>query len=288
MRRYYQILGVSPNATPEEIKAAWLFSIKAFHPDKFSTSSPQQKRTADERTKAINEAYGVLSNPHKRLAYDKEFAHKGRDAAAPPKNTNEPPPPPPPPPPPAPASTPAPASGMMRGDSTRGLNTGGLVIVGVLLVGVTTALILTNFHKAAPQTVLSPAPTVTPSTTTKKAVEVDTFLDEPKTLPESEKVERDPNAFLQERSDFAATSPSPTPRVTYRVSGLPKRTPFLNIRVGPGANYAVIAIFTPAGRGIILGPGRVRNGETMWQEIFSGSYHGWVNAEYLMAETPKP
>jgi S1-C subfamily serine protease len=90
----------------------------------------------------------------------------------------------------------------------------------------------------------------------------------------------------QESRPPPSDAPSATPPITYRVVGLPDRTPFLNIRAGPGANFAVIAVFTPKGRGITLGPGRVTNGTTVWQEVFSGSFHGWVNAEYLEPETP--
>jgi DnaJ-like protein len=92
VRRYYQILGVSPDATPEEIRAAWLFSIKAFHPDKFSRSSPEQQRTAHERTKAINEAYGVLSDPIKRSRYDREYTDQPRGPEARPPRSAAPPP----------------------------------------------------------------------------------------------------------------------------------------------------------------------------------------------------
>lgn len=70
MRRYYEILGVPSGATPAEIREAWLFSVKAFHPDKFSSSSEHQKQTASERTQAINEAYNVLSDPVRRHEYD--------------------------------------------------------------------------------------------------------------------------------------------------------------------------------------------------------------------------
>ena len=87
MRRYYQILGVPPYANPAEIKEAWLFSLKAFHPDKFSGSSKQQQAVANERTKAINEAYAVLSDPIKRAAYDYEFLGTART-----KSSSEPPP----------------------------------------------------------------------------------------------------------------------------------------------------------------------------------------------------
>lgn len=82
-----------------------------------------------------------------------------------------------------------------------------------------------------------------------------------------------------------ASSPAPTAHVTYRVEGLPKKTPFLNIRVGPGVNFGVVGTLKPEDRGIILGPGRKQNGTTVWQEVTSGSLHGWVNAEYLVPET---
>ncbi|NJS16249.1 MAG: DnaJ domain-containing protein, partial [Nostocaceae cyanobacterium CSU_2_110] len=64
-RDYYEILGVSKNATNEEIKKSYRRLARQFHPD----LNPGDK-TAEEKFKDINEAYEVLSDPSKRAQYD--------------------------------------------------------------------------------------------------------------------------------------------------------------------------------------------------------------------------
>ena len=73
MKDYYAILDIEPNATADDIKAQYRFLIQAFHPDKYSGSSQQQKAKAEAKAKEINEAYGVLSNPVKRADYDRSI-----------------------------------------------------------------------------------------------------------------------------------------------------------------------------------------------------------------------
>lgn len=63
---YYQILGVSRNATPEEIKKAYRKLAQKYHPDK----AKGNKKEAETQFKKISEAYAVLSNPEKRREYD--------------------------------------------------------------------------------------------------------------------------------------------------------------------------------------------------------------------------
>lgn len=89
-RDYYRILGVRPDATSEEIKEAWIFGVKAFHPDKFATSSQRQQAIAQERTKAVNEAYYILSDATQRANYDREYTQKTRaeyTSSPPPRST---------------------------------------------------------------------------------------------------------------------------------------------------------------------------------------------------------
>lgn len=61
---YYQILGVSKEASAEEIKNAYRRLARQYHPD--VNKAPD----AEERFKEISEAYAVLSDPEKRRQYD--------------------------------------------------------------------------------------------------------------------------------------------------------------------------------------------------------------------------
>jgi len=65
---YYSVLGVSRNASAEEIKAAYKKLAKKSHPDKFI--DPVEKEKAESEFKNISEAYSVLSDPSKRREYD--------------------------------------------------------------------------------------------------------------------------------------------------------------------------------------------------------------------------
>jgi molecular chaperone DnaJ len=64
---FYQVLGVSKDASEAEIKKAYRKLARANHPD----SNPDDAK-AEERFKAISEAHSVLSDPDKRKAYDEE------------------------------------------------------------------------------------------------------------------------------------------------------------------------------------------------------------------------
>jgi len=65
MKDYYEILGVSRDATDKDIKSAYKRLARKYHPD----LNPGNK-AAEEKFKEINEAYEVLSDPEKRKRYD--------------------------------------------------------------------------------------------------------------------------------------------------------------------------------------------------------------------------
>lgn len=64
-RDYYEVLGLTKQATDDEIKRAYRKMAKQCHPD----LHPDDKE-AEAKFKELNEAYGVLSDPQKKAAYD--------------------------------------------------------------------------------------------------------------------------------------------------------------------------------------------------------------------------
>ncbi|MCL4763673.1 MAG: molecular chaperone DnaJ [Burkholderiales bacterium] len=72
-RDYYTVLGVSRDASEEDLKKAYRKLAMKHHPDR----NPDDKG-AEEKFKEAKEAYEVLADPRKRAAYD-QFGHAGVD-----------------------------------------------------------------------------------------------------------------------------------------------------------------------------------------------------------------
>lgn len=69
---YYEILGVNPDASQEEIKKAYREDAFIYHPDRMQSLSESVRKRAEEKMKKVIHAYEVLSNPQKRQQYHSE------------------------------------------------------------------------------------------------------------------------------------------------------------------------------------------------------------------------
>lgn len=69
-RDYYEVLGISKDASQNEIKSQYRKLALKFHPDR--NKSPE----ASDHFKEISEAYAILSDPQKRQVYD-QYGHAG-------------------------------------------------------------------------------------------------------------------------------------------------------------------------------------------------------------------
>lgn len=82
---YYQILGISKNATEKEIKNAYRKQARKFHPDVNPNDQNAQKKFQE-----VNEANEVLSDPIKRKKYDqfgKDWKQAGQYESSGPRNS---------------------------------------------------------------------------------------------------------------------------------------------------------------------------------------------------------
>lgn len=77
MKDYYRELGVSPQASQQEIKKAYRILAKKYHPDVV-----KDDRAKQDRMYRIQEAYACLGNPKSREKYDTEYGRKSHGGMA--------------------------------------------------------------------------------------------------------------------------------------------------------------------------------------------------------------
>src|ERR1700732_3152073 len=66
-RDFYEVLGVTREASAEQIKSAYRKAALQYHPDR----NPEKKEEAEASFRAASEAYAVLSDSQKRSIYDR-------------------------------------------------------------------------------------------------------------------------------------------------------------------------------------------------------------------------
>lgn len=66
----YEVLGIRPNASAEEIELAYRSRRTQYHPDKYAKSDTETLRWATQKMQEVNVAHAALSDPDKRKAFD--------------------------------------------------------------------------------------------------------------------------------------------------------------------------------------------------------------------------
>jgi predicted Zn-dependent protease with MMP-like domain/curved DNA-binding protein CbpA len=68
----YARLGVTPDIGPDDLRRAYHRLVKLWHPDRYVGAPPELRERAERRMRQLNEAYGTLSDPLARAAYDRQ------------------------------------------------------------------------------------------------------------------------------------------------------------------------------------------------------------------------
>jgi preprotein translocase subunit Sec63 len=72
MKDFYIILGVEPDASPEQIKKMYHKLSKKYHPDA-NIADPDLRKWSEIQMKELNQAYNTLRDPVKRARYDRRW-----------------------------------------------------------------------------------------------------------------------------------------------------------------------------------------------------------------------
>jgi curved DNA-binding protein CbpA len=79
---HYDDLGLPASASDDEIREAYLNLVRLLHPD--SQRDPTLKRFAENQMKRVSRAHAVLSDPERRLRYDRTLTNNGAEETPPP------------------------------------------------------------------------------------------------------------------------------------------------------------------------------------------------------------
>ncbi|KAF3314959.1 hypothetical protein TWF173_004179 [Orbilia oligospora] len=72
---YYEVLGISPNATRDEIRKAYKMKALQTHPDRVPVNHPERP-SRTRQFQLVNDAYYTLSDPTRRRDYDATRVHR--------------------------------------------------------------------------------------------------------------------------------------------------------------------------------------------------------------------
>ncbi len=82
-RTHYQVLGVAPGASPQQIRDAHRQLARMLHPDRLSDASDAERRLAERRMREVNVAWTTLSDPARRTDYDRQLRARATGPSGP-------------------------------------------------------------------------------------------------------------------------------------------------------------------------------------------------------------
>jgi curved DNA-binding protein CbpA len=84
---WYDVLGVVPGATLEDVRKAWEARQAALQPGKFAGAPPNVVSAADRARQSVEEAWRVLADPAARESYDEDVGLRPREGLGPASET---------------------------------------------------------------------------------------------------------------------------------------------------------------------------------------------------------
>ena len=79
MDSHYDVLGITPEASPQEVKSAFRKQAKRLHPDLAKAHGDEGKRSRETAMRHLLESYRMLSDPERRHAYDRSLKRKAAE-----------------------------------------------------------------------------------------------------------------------------------------------------------------------------------------------------------------
>jgi hypothetical protein len=76
----YEVLGVPPDASADEVRRAYLALARRHHPDAHAAGGPGPRAAAERRMQEVNAAWAVLGDPARRAAHDRDQGGGARPA----------------------------------------------------------------------------------------------------------------------------------------------------------------------------------------------------------------
>lgn len=83
----YDVLGVDPDVSDDELRRAYRSLVRTYHPDRHASEPPEVQRWAEDRMRDLTLAWAELGDPYRRRLYDSRLRRNGDTSAGPAEST---------------------------------------------------------------------------------------------------------------------------------------------------------------------------------------------------------